>query len=80
MRYRDGQEINVGDLVAIDTKYRGTVVGCIESRSYSPPHTPAQWGHLATGIIVDTDFGGIVHYRDAGSVEAEDVVLVRRSL
>ena len=79
MRYRDGQEISVGDVVAIGTKYQGTVVGCIESRSYAPPHTPAQWDYLATGILVDTDFGGIVHYPDAGSIESEGIVLVRRS-
>jgi hypothetical protein len=31
MKYRDGQDVRVGDFVSIDQKYRGTVVGCIDT-------------------------------------------------
>jgi hypothetical protein len=33
------------------------------------------WSHLASGIMVDTDFGGLVHYTDE---LAEDLVLIQR--
>jgi hypothetical protein len=78
MRYLDGQEIRVGDVVSIDTKYRGTVVGCIDSAQYTEPHSAAQWGHLNSGVVVDTDFGGIVHYPDQAAVEAEGFRLLSR--
>ena len=76
MRYRDGQDVLPGDFVSIDTKYRGTVVGCIDTAQYSPPHSHAQWSYLGTGIMVDTDFGGVVHYPEGP--DSDDIVLLRR--
>ena len=76
MRYRDGQDVLPGDIVSIDTTYRGTVVGCIDTAQYSPPLSHAQCGYLGTGILVDTDFGGMVHYPDGP--ESDDIVLLRR--
>jgi hypothetical protein len=78
MRYRDGQPICVGDVVAIDRNHTGTVVGCIEEALYLPPHTTEQWGFLAHGVLIDTSFGGVVHYPDEGSMASETIVLVRR--
>jgi hypothetical protein len=78
MRYLDGQEIRVGDVVAIDTKHRGTVVGCIDTSQYAEPHSAAQWSYLKSGVIVDTDFGGLVHYPDQNAIEAEGFRLLSR--
>jgi hypothetical protein len=76
MQYRDGQDIRPGDVVSIAQKYRGTVVGCIDTAQYCSPHSHAQWGYLGSGLMVDTDFGGLVHYPDGP--ETEDIVLLRR--
>jgi hypothetical protein len=35
----------------------------------------SDWAYLGTGIMVDTDFGGLVHYTNES---AEDFVLLRR--
>jgi hypothetical protein len=76
MRYRDGQDVLVGDFVSIDEKYRGTVVGCIDDGKYQAPHSHAQRAYLVTGLLVDTDFGGLVHYPDGR--DSDDLVLLRR--
>jgi len=76
MRYRDGQDVLSGDIVSIDKQYRGTVVGCIDTAKYTPPHSHAQWGYLGAGLMVDTDFGGLVHYPDGP--DSDDIVLLCR--
>jgi len=75
VRYADGNEVTVGDTVAIDTKYRGVVVASIEAGEYVEGYSADQWGYLGTGILVDTDFGGLVHYPIGHS---EQIVLLHR--
>jgi len=55
----------LGDVVAIDGSYRGTVVACMDRDEYSQEHARAQWSYLGKGIMVNTDFGGLVHYTDS---------------
>ena len=78
MHYRDGQRICVGDIVAIGRSHTGTVVGCIEEALYLPPHTAEQWGYLDHGVLIDTSFGGVVHYPDQNSLASETMMLVKR--
>lgn len=75
MNYEDGNEARVGDIVSIDDRYRGTVVACIDRGEYADAYPAAQWSSLGKGILVDTDFGGLVHYSDEKS---EHMVLVKR--
>jgi hypothetical protein len=78
MKYEGGDNIQVGDEVSIDTKYKGTVVANIESGEYSILHTKDQWGYLKTGVLIDTDFGGIVHY-EKESLITDEVKLRNRA-
>lgn len=78
MHYRNGQSIRVGDAVAIGPSHTGTVVGCIEEALYLPPHTAEQWGYLRHGVLIDTSFGGVVHYPDQDSLASESMILVKR--
>jgi len=78
MRYHDDQPIHVGDVVTIDVKHHGTVVGCIKDGIYLHPHTREQWTHLRDGILIDTSFGGLVHYPDEAALETHQVELLRR--
>ena len=78
MRYHDGQPIHVGDVVTIDVRHQGTVVACIEDGIYLHPHTTEQWTHLRQGVLIDTSFGGLVHYPDETAMEADEVRLLRR--
>ena len=75
MRYSDGNEARLGDVIAIDNNHRGIVVACIDRDEYSDAHPKAQWSSLGKGILVDTDFGGLVHYSDE---KHEQMVLVKR--
>ena len=75
VQYRDGSEIRVGDTIAIDISYRGLVVASIDTGDYSEAYPATQWSYLGGGILVDTDFGGLVHYPPG---HGEDLVLVER--
>nr|AVN57660.1 hypothetical protein [uncultured bacterium] len=74
MRYSDGNESHAGDVVQIDVKYRGTVVACIDSGEYLPGQE--SWVYLKQGIMVNTDFGGLVHYT---SEAKDELVLLHRA-
>jgi len=75
MRYSDGNEAHLGDVVLIDGKHKGTVVASIDTNEYSAEHPKEQWAYLKKGVMIDTDFGGLIHYPDA---ENEHMVLSRR--
>jgi hypothetical protein len=73
MRYADGQTIEPGDIVQIDGQYRGRVVASMDTNSYLPGEE--YWGHLSEGIMVDTDFAGLVHYTTDAT---DELVLLER--
>jgi hypothetical protein len=60
MKYSDGQLVLAGDVVEIAAKYRGIVIAAIDDKSYMPGGE--DWECLGTGALIDTDFGGLVHY------------------
>jgi hypothetical protein len=69
VHYPDGTLIEPGDIVRIDTDYRGRVVASMDTNRYLPGHE--YWSHLPEGIMVDTDFGGLVHYREEATEPLE---------
>jgi hypothetical protein len=73
MKYKDGQQVLAGDIVEIDCQYRGVVIAAIDDKSYLPGGEG--WEYLGTGAMIDTDFGGLVHYQQ----DDEELVLVRRA-
>lgn len=75
MVYADGNEARLGDIVAIDTTFSGVVVASIDNAQYSDEFPSAKWAHLGQGVLMDTDFGGLVHYQASSP---ERMVLVRR--
>ena len=76
MKYSDGNIAKIRDLIAIDTKYRGLVVACIDSDEYSEEYPRNEWSYLLKGIMVDADFGGLVYYQDE---EVEHITLIERN-
>lgn len=72
MKYSDGQLVLAGDVVEIAAKYRGIVIAAIDDKSYMPGGE--DWEYLGTGALIDTDFGGLVHYPG----DDEELVLVHR--
>ena len=75
MLYTDGNEARLGDKVAIGGSHRGVVVACIDRGEYSAEHPAAQWSYLGRGVMIDTSFGGLVHYEDAS---LEEILLLER--
>ena len=73
MKYSDGSDIKPGDVMQIDVKYRGRVVASMDTNEYLPDQDG--WAYLGTGIMVDTDFGGLVHYT---AETADDFILIQR--
>lgn len=73
MKYADGTDIKPGDVIQIDVKYRGRVMASMDTSEYLSGED--KWAYLGTGIMVDMDFGGPVHYTSA---TADDFVLIQR--
>jgi hypothetical protein len=53
----------------IDIQYRGRVIASMDSGRYLPGHE--SWAYLEVGIMVDTDFGGLVYYTTETAEEFE---------
>ena len=75
MKYTDSNEAKAGDTIAIDENHRGVVVAVLDTGDYTKEHPAEEWAYLKKGILVDTDFGGLVHYL---SVEHEIMTLIER--
>jgi len=74
MKYMDGQQVKV----LIGGLYRGLVVADMDGDGYSADHLKEQWGYLQSGVMIDTDFGGLIHYKQ-NSLESEQIALVGRA-
>jgi len=60
MNYEDGILVEPGDVVRIDRRDRGRVVASIDTGKYLPDNE--SWAYLGEGIMVETEFAGLVHY------------------
>lgn len=77
MKYTDGNQAKVGDKVLIDSQHYGLVVADIDGNEYSVDLPREQWGYLKSGVIINTEFGGLVHY-EQGNLVSEPIELVSR--
>ena len=77
MKYADGKEAKVGDHVVIDSKYNGIIVANIDDNNYSTEYLNEQWSYLNSGVMIDTDFGGLIHYSQE-YVASEKIELKQR--
>jgi hypothetical protein len=77
MNYSDGAEAMLWDEVLIAEKHKGIVVACIDSGQYSKDHPESNWSYLVLGVLIDTDFGGLIHYKESAS---ENIALVKRGV
>jgi hypothetical protein len=77
MKYTDGIEIELGDKVIISGKHHGVVVANIDGSEYSDAYPKEQWSYLGSGVMIDTDFGGLVHYQE-DNIEGETIELESR--
>lgn len=78
MKYPDVRDMRVGDRVTIGPSATGVIVACIDTDEYSTEHPREQWGYLGVGVMIDTSFGGLVHYSDQRGVDSEQMTLIAR--
>ena len=74
MKYSDGKNIKLGDKVLIDGKYHGVVVANMDDSEFSEEQPKEKWEYLRSGVMIDTDFAGLVHYQQE-NLETEEIVL-----
>ena len=78
MRYADGTKMQLGDNVVISGKYHGVVVADMDGDKYSESNPKEQWAYLGSGVMIDTDFGGLVHYQQE-NMDGETIELESRN-
>ena len=62
----------------IGGRHHGIVVADMDGDEYSREYPREQWGNLGSGVMIDTDFGGLIHY-DQSSLDGELMELVQRA-
>ncbi|QPJ62782.1 MAG: hypothetical protein G3M70_13210 [Candidatus Nitronauta litoralis] len=78
MNYLDGQEIRLGDKVVFPREVPdsyGIVVFSIDTDEYSAEYPKKGWEYLEKGVMIDTTWGGLVHY----SEPSDEFELVERN-
>ena len=75
MKYIDGQEVRLGDRVALGKDEGGVVVCSIDTGEYSSGHTETQWGYLTKGEIIEFPLFRLIHYEEP----EEDLRLIARA-
>lgn len=64
MKYPDGQEVKLGDIVALGTDAQGVVVCSIDTGEYSEAYPQEQWGYLDSGVLIEFPSFGLIHYKE----------------
>lgn len=77
MKYKNGEQVKLRDKVLIDGKYHGDVVADMDGAEYSEEESEEKWGYLGSGVIINADFGGLVHYKQE-SLESDEIELLTR--
>jgi hypothetical protein len=66
--YTNGQEIRLWDRVEAWRGSLGIVVLSVDTGEYSPEFPESDWKHLNSGVMIDTEGGGLIYY---DSLDAE---------
>lgn len=75
MKYIDGQEVMIGDRLALPDGSMGEVVFCIDRGEFSFAYPKAEWEYLGSGAMIRSDSFGLIHYSEAD----DDLVLIARA-
>ena len=64
MKYPDGQEVRLGDRVALGDDQQGIAVCSIDTEEYSDAYPRDQWSYLDTGVLIEFPSYGLIHYKE----------------
>lgn len=66
MKYANGEEIRLGDLVNIWPGADGEVVAILDSKEFCSAYPESEWGYLEKGILVESGDVGLIHFIEPG--------------
>lgn len=75
MKYPDGQDVKLGDIVELGKDQQGVVVCSIDTGEYSENCPEDQWSYLNKGVLIKFPSYGLIHYKDP----EPDLCLVARA-
>jgi hypothetical protein len=61
MHYPDGQEVRLGDKVALWEGCQGTIVALIEEGWFADGYESDDWAYLERGALIESDAAGLIH-------------------
>jgi hypothetical protein len=74
MKYDNGSEVRLGDLVDIGKGEIGVVIAIIDDRLFSEGYSSDNWPVFQSGVMIETVQSGPVHY----DFPDEDTILLKR--
>jgi len=75
MKYKNGVDVEVGDEVQVDNRYRGTVVVDLVAGHFKPESPLERWAYLQRGLLINTNYGALLHYPPG---HKDELTLLRR--
>jgi hypothetical protein len=67
MKYPDGQDVKLGDIVALGKDREGIVVCSIDTDEYSEDCPQSEWSYLKSGVLIKFPSYGLIHYEEPES-------------
>jgi hypothetical protein len=64
MKYPDGEQVRLGDTVALGRDQQGIVVCSIDTGEYTDAYPRTQWGYLGAGVLIEFPSYGLIHYKE----------------
>jgi hypothetical protein len=61
MKYMDGNEVLLGDMVGLGNDMSGVVVAVIDVGAYSPGYSQDEWSYLQQGALLEAEGFGLLH-------------------
>lgn len=62
MKYISGEQVEVGDHVALADNDHAVVVAVIEEGAFSVEYPASEWSYLQVGVLVLSNPAGLIHY------------------
>jgi hypothetical protein len=64
MKYPDGRDVKLGDIVALGKNQKGVVVCSIDTEEYSDAFPKIEWNYLNNGVLISFPSYGLIHYKE----------------
>jgi hypothetical protein len=76
MKYFTGEDVRLWDRLEVWSGCRGLVVLSVDDDAYTARFPKAQWAYLGSGVMLDTEQAGLMHYSET----SEDMRLIARGI